>query len=422
MLGRSTAIAFSRGIAGVVFPLVAGPMMAQMTAMNFPIQKITFDTGGQVIVWLDPTGRISSPVTATFNGASVPAVYNSTLATVTVTPPPGLPAGEYVLLLKTFGNTFADVVIVLGALGPVGPMGPMGPIGPIGPQGPTGAQGAIGPQGIQGLTGATGSTGLTGATGATGSQGLQGLTGPTGATGSTGATGLMGPTGATGATGATGLTGAVGPQGATGATGAQGTQGLTGATGSTGLTGATGPQGATGAAGPQGTTGATGPQGPPVPGLSVDGSSFIVWPNIRNNLNSGLMQSSGLPVFIDSNNTLGVLNSSRRFKENIQDMGDQSDVIFRLRAVSFAYIAKAGNAQPTQFGLIAEEVQDVAPEMVVRDHEGKPFSVNYHFLAPMLLNEVQKQHAVIQEQTARIQNLEERLQRLETALSAQAPR
>ena len=154
----------------------------------------------------------------------------------------------------------------------------------------------------------------------------------------------------------------------------------------------------------------------------MDGSNFIVWPNIRNNLNSALMQSSGLPVFIDSSNTLGVLNSSRRFKENIQDMGDQSDAILRLRPVTFAYIAKAGAAQPTQFGLIAEEVQEVTPELVVRDHEGKPFSVNYHFLAPMLVNEVQKQHAVIQEQKARIQSLEERLQRLEEILRAQTPK
>jgi hypothetical protein len=153
----------------------------------------------------------------------------------------------------------------------------------------------------------------------------------------------------------------------------------------------------------------------------VNGSNFIVWPNIRSNLNSTLMQSSGLPVFIDSNNTLGVLNSSRRYKENIVDMGDQSDSILRLRPVTFAYMTKAGGTQPIQFGLIAEEVQDVVPELVVRDHEGKPFSVNYHFLAPMLVNEVQKQHAVIQEQKARIQSLEERLQRIEASLGSRAP-
>ena len=147
-----------------------------------------------------------------------------------------------------------------------------------------------------------------------------------------------------------------------------------------------------------------------------------VWPNVRANLNSALMQSSGLPVFIDSNNTLGVLNSSRRFKENIQDMGDQSDAILRLRPVTFAYTAKFGGAQPTQFGLIAEEVEEVSPDLVVRDREGKAFSVNYHFLAPMLVNQVQKQQAVIQEQKARIQDLEERLQRLEQLLAARAPR
>jgi len=147
-----------------------------------------------------------------------------------------------------------------------------------------------------------------------------------------------------------------------------------------------------------------------------------VWPNVRNNLNSALMQTSGLPVFIDSNNTLGVLNSSRRFKENVQPMGDQSAALFNLRPVTFTYAAKVESARPTQFGLIAEEVQEVLPDMVVRDRSGQPYSVNYHFLAPMLVNEVQKQHAVIQDQKARIQSLEERLERLEKALAAVTPR
>lgn len=394
MLGRIATSAFSRGIAGLILTV---PMMAQELVQS-PIEKITYDTNGNFVIQLSPSAHPATPVTAKFNGAAVPVVYDPVLHTVAGTLPLGMPSGEYELRLKAGIYPYAEALIVLGAIGPQGPMGPAGPMG---------------------LTGLTGATGATGATGPTGPKGDTGATGPTGPKGDTGA---KGDTGLTGATGPTGPIGPTGPTGATGATGATGDTGLTGPAGATGPTGPTGATGATGATGPTGATGATGPQGPAVAGLSVDGSSFIVWPNVRNNLNSALMQSSGLPVFIDSNNTLGVLNSSRRFKDNIQDMGDQSEVLMHLRPVTFTYTAKVGTAQPTQFGLIAEEVQEVAPEMVVRDREGKPFSVNYHFLAPMLLNQVQKQQVVIQEQKARIQNLEERLQRLEQTLSTQAAR
>jgi hypothetical protein len=77
----------------------------------------------------------------------------------------------------------------------------------------------------------------------------------------------------------------------------------------------------------------------------------------------------------------------------------------RLRPVSFRYTAHAGQGPP-QYGLIAEEVAEVLPDLVVYDQAGQPETVRYHELAPMLLNELQKQHRTISELQGRIEQLE----------------
>lgn len=137
----------------------------------------------------------------------------------------------------------------------------------------------------------------------------------------------------------------------------------------------------------------------------------------------GNASTGGLPVFVNSADKLGVLLSSRRFKNNIVDLGDESSALLRLRPVSFTYRTKVGAAPPArQFGLIAEEVQEVLPDLVAHDQDGQPLSVYYQFLAPLLLSEAQKQHAVIEQQKTRIQQLEERLQRLEALLETRAHR
>jgi hypothetical protein len=101
-----------------------------------------------------------------------------------------------------------------------------------------------------------------------------------------------------------------------------------------------------------------------------------------------------LPVMVDLNGQLGTASSSRRTKDDIQDMGAATDRIFSLRPVTFRYKAHADGA--THFGLIAEEVDEVLPELVVRDREGQILTVAYHELAPMLLNELQKQRRELQ--------------------------
>ncbi len=92
--------------------------------------------------------------------------------------------------------------------------------------------------------------------------------------------------------------------------------------------------------------------------------------------------------------------------------------LMRLRPVTFRYRKEydAGDHR-LQYGLIAEEVAEVYPEMVVHDHTGKVKTVEYQKLPAMLLNELQKQHGRLQEQEAIITELTERLSRLEQVLS-----
>jgi len=102
-------------------------------------------------------------------------------------------------------------------------------------------------------------------------------------------------------------------------------------------------------------------------------------------------------VFINSSGQLGTIKSSERFKYDIQDIRTTSDRLMDLRPVSFRYKdASDDGTHPTQYGLIAEEVAKVYPDLVQYDKQGKPFTVYYHLLTPMMLNELQKAHQEIQ--------------------------
>jgi hypothetical protein len=125
-----------------------------------------------------------------------------------------------------------------------------------------------------------------------------------------------------------------------------------------------------------------------------------------------------IPVLIDSAGQLGTISSSRRTKEDIRDMGEASAGLARLRPVVFRYRKPFANgAKPLQYGLIAEEVAEVYPELVAYDAAGEPETVLYRFLAPMLLNELQRQQAQIQEQQALLQELQAELAIVKAQLS-----
>ena len=126
--------------------------------------------------------------------------------------------------------------------------------------------------------------------------------------------------------------------------------------------------------------------------------------------------NDAVSVMIDSNGQLGTISSSRRYKQNIQAMAslDLSERIQKLRPVSFEYkLPQNDDEHPVQFGLIAEEVAEVFPELAVLNADGTPETVKYHLLAPLLLNELQHQSKVHREERRR---LDQRIKRLEQRL------
>jgi hypothetical protein len=106
---------------------------------------------------------------------------------------------------------------------------------------------------------------------------------------------------------------------------------------------------------------------------------------------------AGSPVSINSSGQLGVAASSARFKDDIKAMDKTSEGILALKPVTFRYKQGIDPSRVTQFGLVAEEVEKVNPDLVVRDKEGKPYSVRYDAVNAMLLNEFLKEHETVQE-------------------------
>ena len=145
----------------------------------------------------------------------------------------------------------------------------------------------------------------------------------------------------------------------------------------------------------------------------------------------GFNAGSGLQVLVDSSGHLGTMTSSGRFKEQIRNMGDSTDALMKLRPVTYFYKPEYdGGARTLQYGLIAEEVAQVYPELVAYEPDGKPYTVKYQYLATMLLNELQKEHRKVEELQSELQlqsaelkkqteQMQRRLARLESLLESQ---
>ena len=127
---------------------------------------------------------------------------------------------------------------------------------------------------------------------------------------------------------------------------------------------------------------------------------------------------STVPVLIDANNNLGTFASSRRVKHDIKPMDKASDVILALKPVSFKY--NHDKKGTPCFGLIAEEVAKVDPDLVVRDKNGDPWTVRYEQINAMLLNEFLKEHKKVEEQQANIDQLKSEMQTMVAQLKEQA--
>ncbi len=127
--------------------------------------------------------------------------------------------------------------------------------------------------------------------------------------------------------------------------------------------------------------------------------------------------NTNVQVVIDSAGQLGTASSSRRFKKEIKPMDSASESILALKPVTFHY--KSDAAGTPQFGLIAEEVAEVNPDLVVRDEGGQIYTVRYDAVNAMLLNEFLKEHRKVQEQHRKIQQEEATITELKSTVVRQ---
>src|SRR5207253_1117406 len=120
---------------------------------------------------------------------------------------------------------------------------------------------------------------------------------------------------------------------------------------------------------------------------------------------SGVTVAGGVGVIVGSNGQLGTVVSSERFKDAIKPMDKASEAILSLKPVTFRYKHELDPDGIPQFGLVAEDVEKVNPDLVARDDKGKVYTVRYEAVNAMLLNEFLKEHRKVQEQGATIAQL-----------------
>jgi Chaperone of endosialidase len=158
-------------------------------------------------------------------------------------------------------------------------------------------------------------------------------------------------------------------------------------------------------------------------GVADESNTIRVGANQRQTFIAGIRgattaNANAIPVLIDSAGQLGTLSSSRRFKKEIKPMDKTSEAIFALRPVAFHY--KNDKTSMPQFGLIAEEVAEVNPDLVVRDDRGEIYTVRYEAVNAMLLNEFLKEHSKVQELEMSAAQQQDEIKGLTATLKEQA--
>ena len=143
---------------------------------------------------------------------------------------------------------------------------------------------------------------------------------------------------------------------------------------------------------------------------------------------SGQTVVGGAAVFVDSSGKLGTMSASTRFSDEIKPMEKASEAILTLKPVTFRYKQEIDPRSIRQFGLIAEEVEKVDPDLVGRDEKGKVYSVRYDAVNAMLLNEFLKEHGKVEKlettvarQQKQIETLTADLQKVSAKLEASKP-
>ena len=123
-------------------------------------------------------------------------------------------------------------------------------------------------------------------------------------------------------------------------------------------------------------------------------------------------------VYVDSDNKIGTLSSSRHYKDEIRPMAKASEAILSLRPVSFRYKKEVDRTRSLSFGLIAEEVAQVDPHLVTPDRDSKPETVRYDAVNAMLLNEFLKEHRTVQELKSTVAKQGARIARQQKGMEA----
>ena len=126
---------------------------------------------------------------------------------------------------------------------------------------------------------------------------------------------------------------------------------------------------------------------------------------------TGATVPGGVGVIVGNNGQLGTVVSSERFKDEIKPMDKASEAILALKPVTFRYKKELDPDGIPQFGLVAEEVEKVNPDLVARDEQGKAYTVRYEAVNAMLLNEFLKEHRKVQEQERSLHNSKSKLKR-----------
>jgi hypothetical protein len=134
---------------------------------------------------------------------------------------------------------------------------------------------------------------------------------------------------------------------------------------------------------------------------------------------SGTVLGGGVAVRVNANGQLGTVGSSARFKQNIKPMDKASEAIHALKPVTFRYRDELDPEGIPQFGLVAEQVEKVNPDLVVRDKEGKFYTVRYDAVNAMLLNEFLKEHRKVEKQACTVQEQEAAIIRLKSTVAEQ---
>ena len=163
------------------------------------------------------------------------------------------------------------------------------------------------------------------------------------------------------------------------------------------------------------------------PGVAGDSRKIRIGSSVHKNTYIagiyGVTASRGLAVFIEPDGHLGTATSSARFKDKIKPMDRASEAILSLEPVTFRYKEELDPDGVPQFGLVAEDVAKVNPDLVARDDDGKPYTVRYEAVNAMLLNEFLKEHRrneaqqkqidtvtqIVKEQAAQIQKVSAQL-------------